>query len=262
MPIRDQFDVMHEGTSESGDQASAEATLHYLGPWPLRWEFVREMLGTTQDVGVPPEHVIQRTVPQVYPDNPSLYASHFKIFPRGRSYESGSTIAYDKCVVQIRFTNPDFDYESPDGSLDSLIYASEDLDFAADFQNLPASAFRFPSDNAPVGTSLGRLIGTTEYRIVRHQVPYLPESMIESAVGHVNETTFRGRPAGTLLFLGAKASRELTSDGAKSWRIDYRFARRSVPWNMVMRPDSGAFEEPQDTSGNPVYPSFEMSGLL
>lgn len=91
-------------------------------------------------------------------------------------------------------------------------------------------------DGAPLGVDeawAGFVIPTIEHMITWEQVRKPPFSTIRSLIGSVNsgslEFTTGVIPPETLLFMGGELQRDVLSDGAAGWRVQYRFSERPVP---------------------------------
>lgn len=93
-----------------------------------------------------------------------------------------------------------------------------------------------------------------EHTISWAQVAWPPWTAIRQCLGKVNAYEFAGAPPGTLLFMGAEASRELTPTGIKAWHLDYKLSEKNynvmnpaqpMGWNYFLRPDgqnAGTFQ--------------------
>ena len=83
-----------------------------------------------------------------------------------------------------------------------LLWASQDMDFSTDYILLDRSAYTFASDskksNVPVRIKSNIII----FDITFHRVPYMPTSLVTSAGGCVNSTTFMSGGVGKILFKG------------------------------------------------------------
>ena len=84
-----------------------------------------------------------------------------------------------------------------------LLWASQDMDFLTDYILLDRSAYTFASDskksNVPVRIKSNIII----FDITFHRVPYMPTSLVTSAGGCVNSTTFMSGGVGKIPFKGA-----------------------------------------------------------
>lgn len=90
--------------------------------------------------------------------------------------------------------------------------------------------------------SPGIAIPTTTLNLTWHRTPAPPWTDIDAMIGRVNDNQFYDSPAGTLLFVGAKAIRRpwfqsggLDLSGGVSWPVlydvTYKFVRQSKYFN-------------------------------
>jgi hypothetical protein len=112
---------------------------------------------------------------------------------------------------------------------------------SAQWDPAPAKEFEVSGD-----TSAAVVMPLIEHTISWAQVLWPPWLAIRQCLGRVNAYEFAGAPPGTLLFLGAEASRELTPTGIKAWQLDYKFSEknynalnpaRPMGWNYFLRSD-------------------------
>lgn len=161
----------------------------------------------------------------------------------------------------------------PDGTL--LLY---DAELGTEAVSVPARTWHWvaPPDNPPLladqGPSL--LVPTGAFRLTWQRVPLPPWEAIRELRGMVNDATFVGSPAGTVLFLGASVERQFpfAPDGG-FWEIVYTFAERTVTldgggcvgWNYQYKetPVSGEhWVAIADDSGNGPYRAGDFGRLF
>lgn len=85
----------------------------------------------------------------------------------------------------------------------------------------------------PDNLALVKTIAITDHELVWHQVLYPPWDTIRQLQGKINSTTFLSCPAGTMLFVGAKANKLFHSgyDAGESdfcWEIAYLFREKAI----------------------------------
>lgn len=94
------------------------------------------------------------------------------------------------------------------------------------------------TENVPIGL----FIPQTEHQVTWERVLDPPFTAIRAIIGKVNET--RGQFATgviykeTLLFIGAELERTIFSDGARAWKLAYRFSERCVDAKGNLEADS------------------------
>lgn len=89
----------------------------------------------------------------------------------------------------------------------------------------------------PVGTPVQIDIYTTIYRLVYHQLPYLPSGPIRALRGRINSHTFLGAPPEHLLFRDYRTGRDWNTDGQTVQRVELDFVEQEQSWNMLLRED-------------------------
>ena len=154
-----------------------------------------------------------------------------------------------------------------------LTFAGE---LSAETQSTPGRIWHYAVTGSPIlaaDTNPSVVIPTGSYRLSWHRVPAPPWDTIRSLRGKVNQATFLGAPAGTVLFLGATLTpRFPLAEAGQLWTIQYAFAERTVPlasgsggWNHVYKEQavSGDHWIPiADDSGNPPYRAGDFGGLF
>lgn len=213
-----------------------------------------------------------REAPARHPDRPFLYA-------RAASYEGigpssvgpSGAASYPKARVRVEYRPLERD-EIDDPDRGSITYITESRDLAGQFVTLPSEQFEWvdgPDTGEAVGegTTLGRLLPELAVTLRVHQWFAAPvtEGTFEQAIGKVNDEDFRALwtnwGAETLLFEGASAEREYTSDGIAAWRVTLSFRYRSIGWNAFQHP-SGQFFEVETSTGVRPYSSMDFATLL
>ncbi len=163
----------------------------------------------------------------------------------------------------------------PDGT-----YLTYDANDSIGYTTIPAGYWEWETDSTLLDheANTGIITATTHHHLGWHNLLSVPETAISRAGGTVNNATFMGKPAGTMLFLGAKRTTAFAFDNREViWNLDYTFAEKSqrdasdptkvFGWNYFYRykADGGthwlkvrAHLAPQD---NP-YPSSDFSALF
>jgi hypothetical protein len=132
----------------------------------------------------------------------------------------------------------------------------------------PGSAYKFPSDNLILPQQVGVPVTVSDIILVFHQISTFDESLYDTLAGCVNETTFYNKPAGTMQYVGPSTSGSRTLGGVETWEVAHHFRYRSIPHNMIMRPDGALvlgipFEAPVEvTGGDYLLPEAELNDLF
>lgn len=257
MPITVPYLELHDGSQEQLDLGSIKAQKKYLIAWSDRWQFAKDVAGTSKKVDAALGTIV-RAVPLQYPDYPTLYASGLMMEATGRSTCNGAgNSIYTHCICTVTFSTPDFDYENP-GTYGKA-YQTISIAMSADIMTLPSRPLVFDtlySGNPVKPTeSPGLVYPKAEITIVSHQIPELPLDIVFSMIGKLNNAVFLGCAIGTVLFVGANQNRQRTSAGDKAWEVEYKFIYRPVDWNKFYSPAPGVgFDFLKDSvTGNYMY---------
>jgi hypothetical protein len=119
------------------------------------------------------------------------------------------------------------------------------------------------SPKVPDDVNPGLIVPTGSYVAQWDRVASPPWAAIRSLRGKVNESVFFDAPAGTLLFLGAKASRKFEFlRNASLWTVEYAFEERPVPWNRFFREETNSWTEIADAGENQPYAAGDFAELF
>jgi hypothetical protein len=157
-------------------------------------------------------------------------------------------------------------------------YLTFEADLGAEHVPTPGRTWRWnvPPDFPPVPDDVqpGVLLPYGALRLVWHRVPLPPWDTIRALRGAVNATAFAGAPAGTVLFLGARARRQFQFlDDGGFWRLEYHFLENARPraggelvgWNYFYREQGVQGEhwiDIHDEDGRPPYRTAELHQLF
>ena len=195
---------------------------------------------------------IYRRGPQPCPESPNLLALSVDVQPSGQPQipAAGSGVApgrvnYDFATVAVEYgvwpyNFPDeaaqadpYNYMTPDQQ--AYPFCTFDVDYATEHVTVPNSQLLFVSDDAAVGSEVNIRVGCQTISATMNQVPYLPVQKLASLAGCVNNATFMGFPAETVLFDDAKTRRTLSTDGGLTQEVTMIFRYRAKNWNFVAR---------------------------
>ena len=113
-------------------------------------------------------------------------------------------------------------------------------------------------------------VPTGAQRVAWHRVAIPPWDAIRAARGKVNGSNFLGAGAETLLFDGARATRQFQFLEGSYWRVEYHFLERTVPlegggvggWNHHYSESGGEWKRIVDEAGNTPYRSDDFAALF
>lgn len=149
----------------------------------------------------------------------------------------------------------------------SILYCTQSLDFTTETFTIADNTFKFVSSSAITGVPAKYSIPVTELVLTFHQLPYMPMATVRSLRGKVNNATFLGATAGTVLFRGAKSEREFNQDGTVVQKLQLMFSERSTlhPWNSLPSRTTlvwGAVTEDGTGGGTKMYETADLSPLV
>lgn len=194
------------------------------------------------------------------------------------SYDSGAklTLNYKTVPWDQEDDQNDDDPDTPEGT-----YMTHRWSLSGEIMTLPHRGLEWEFANADTDKTVaadlapGQILPTIEHQFTWHFVPDPPFSAIRSSYGKVNAGAFSGAAKETLLFLGAEASRDITTEGERTWTLDYRFQEKAVKagdgtvvtWNHFYRPDADAMANPwqrlkRKSDGAGVYETGNFADLF
>jgi hypothetical protein len=132
--------------------------------------------------------------------------------------------------------------------------------------SVPGRAWHWAIDDSPKvpdDVNPGLIMPTGSYLAQWDRVASPPWASIRSLRGKVNEAAFFDAPPGTLLFLGAKASRKFEFlRNASLWTVEYAFEERAVAWNRFFREESNSWTEIADAGDHRPYAAGDFAALF
>jgi hypothetical protein len=156
-------------------------------------------------------------------------------------------------------------------------YLTYSAELGAEYQTIPGRVWNWVTDGnpkVPDDTNPGLLIPTGTCQLTWQRVPLPPWDLIRSVRGKVNDSDFLGSPPGTVMFLGARVSREFQfMDDSGMWRLEYMFSENvktlstgdQVGWNYFYNQTAIGGEhwvQIEDESGNAPYESDDFFQLF
>jgi hypothetical protein len=180
------------------------------------------------------------------------------------TYRSGGT-AFSGSITAIEFDDP-FNVHQIDSST-PLIWCTQELDFEVETLSVPNTSYTWDSDSASANIPVQLDVHVTTMVLTFHRRSSLPMSTVRSLRGRINNATFLGATTGTVLFVGGKTSREASSDGTITQRVQLIFKERDQHWNKFLRPgkmptDAASWDYLEDSSGNRRFTLADLSPLV
>lgn len=250
-------DVYDEGATEQISATDAEATWIMVCAWADRLRLALWITGSFTTSGV----VTQVTQPMAYPDADWMFGSSVRTEGVGTMVVSTSGMAgFEYARLTATFKPKE------SGSIDSFEKGEETIDFGADVISFNGAEpfFKWKNDNKPLPAeaSPGKVVPVITFTKTIKGVKTIPlASVLAIAESPVNSNTYLGVPAGKLRFEGIQTVKRFTSTGTTK-DLTGKFSARGIPWNYMLRPSSGNFEEIVTINGaKPLYASSDFSPL-
>ena len=190
---------------------------------------------------------------------------------------------FAQLVVDYEMIDPDLSMKLPKVHKSTLL--SYRMDFGGEYIRLPGQSLQWQSDpSAPVPPDAAPTlrIPIVEHHVIWHRVIDPPWNAIRACAGTVNDDDFMGAAAETVLFDGARASREFAGLGDLlqpqfGWRITYVFREKAIKildgsdgqatygWNHCYRdvpPATACWDKLVDGNGNTLYKTADFNALF
>lgn len=269
------------------NQNGVTATRVFRVAWDEWQAFAQSLVGVFRMIGLSPEYVS----PVQFPGLPNLVVTDIQVEPfdprspdgaagvslgaRTNAYPSGGARITATYRTLLDFGGPsrrDLP-QIPNGTI--LNYSAE---LASEYLYTPARTWRWSTGGGePLAEDInpGVLIPTGAFQLTWRRVPAPPWNAIRKLRGKVNDAAFVSAPAGTVMFAGARVTREfqfLEEDGL--WRLEYTFNENvktlsdgltEVGWNYLYRHEAVAGEhwvQIVDEDGNSPYPAADFNDLF
>jgi hypothetical protein len=202
---------------------------------------------------------ITRVVPLRYPEYTWIVADNLRAVACGHDQKRVSTDGfYTGWKIHVHFRKPRYDIEGPDAFL-SVSWQSTGRILPG-----PASAFVGAGSGLHPIHDPGLWVPGRDYTITLHQLPianlddYL--AFWTGAQRSVNASTYRGIPAGQLMFNGDSGYRTTTIANVTTYEVSLSFSASNVPWNQEVMGDGSLEDLLMD--GNPRYPAIDFLTLF
>lgn len=277
------FEELEGSPTLTVDEGRTTATRAFRVAWDDWQAFAQSLVGSYQVVGC--TFIFQP--PLAFPGMPNLAVARIDVEPLDGSSPEGSAVttlasgtnrypAAGAKVTAVYRTLFDHDNQ-PRADLPAVpegTYLTYVADLGAEELSTPGRLWRWndgSDETLPPDRRPKVLVPTSSFRLVWHRVALPPWEAIRALRGYVNAGAFVGAPAETVLFAGARVSREfqfLESGGF--WRVELFFNERTVPlsggavggWNHQHDARSATWTRIIDAVGNPPYPAASFAPLF
>lgn len=253
-----------------------------LCAWDDREQLVGQLLGDGYEYG--------GSSRAQYPDKPDIVAMRARcepftddVVPQVLSELTEGLNRYNgfaKVTVDYQWLVPSDRADLPTAESGTFLTYRQDVD--TEDLLLSGDSFSWedePGESVPTAAVPTIRIPTVEHHITWHRVVNPPWQAIRRCIGTVNDGTFLGAAAETVLFDGAAAEREFLRIGSLAdteiaWRLGCVFRERAVKtggggsivgFNHAYRSlpvSNPGWDRLLDGAGNPPYPSSDFSRLF
>lgn len=210
--------------------------------------FLSVAYGTLETINVGGTQTIQRVVPLRFNEDNRLLATSINAKYKGWN-RAGTTFTY--AIIAIDYSTTAWDQLGQ--------YAFVEITFDPEERTEVISA-----SGVTIGGEIPAFDRTVwlpgnAYTFTVHNVPTPSDALYQSLYKNVNNATFRGLPAGTVLYLGA-SGRNMSKFGVTMWDITHKFLTSPLSWNTSFKRDgsTGAVL----VNGSAFYPSSDLTQLF
>jgi hypothetical protein len=150
-----------------------------------------------------------------------------------------------------------------------IVWCTQELDFSVETLSLPNSTYYWEGDSSTATIPVQVDIPIITLVLTFHRRSSLPVSTVRSLVGKVNDATFLGAGQQTVLFRGARTTREASTDGTTTQKVQLTFQQRPVSWNKFLRPNrmptgttTATWDNLRDADGYRRFDQADLSPLV
>jgi hypothetical protein len=208
------------------------------------------------------------SIPGTYPGVAYLYASKADFSPWPESPDEGDVTCpsgvnlYDKAKVTITYATIKYDHSD---------LMARHRTFSVESMPLPNVNLRWKGDAKKVTLehlNAYKNIPIVEHRITLFRATASSDAGVRSLAGMVNNASFEGATAETLLFTGCDESYTISTSGVKSYTKTFSFKERRIKqkssiygWNHAWRQEENEWQELETKDGDPVFELGNFSTL-
>lgn len=285
------FTVMKDsGITENYDtQQGASATVTFRCLWDDHYTLVQELTGTAtlrvSAGGTKPSIIAE--YPCSYPGSPNLLCRKIdRVVPFGKPkilswLPAGKWLAAQEALVTATFTYFPIQGQGQDGGnpqdgqfdASGKPWVTTSVQLSSDTATWPEHSLQFSQPSGAVGPpqpfngSLLQIVPIAQITMKRQLLPYIPVMEMLTLLGKLNNAPMvLGNytcAAGTVMFLGGNTEVTCNTDGTVVQTVDYTFQFRPYPWNQVINPSSGQWQNVVSAKDGktPPYASADFSIL-
>lgn len=274
---------LYDGYSKGIPGGPPRVDKKYMVPWADGNAFANALMGISNTSVAGVAGTIFRTFGHQCPESPNLTVlSVGPIEGAGVPTVDDGRPAWEFAIVPVVYGvspiafgsggggDPDpYNLFTPDGQ--AYEFCSFDIDYSSEAITIPKTAMkRAEGPSGVINTTIDMLwtvrVATAVVACTVHRVPWLPTDALLGLQQRINDATFMGRGAGTMLFDGAKTRIAYSSDGVRTVDIVEVFKYREKGWNKVPRPDDvtqwDLVTHNGDPAGRTLYEAADLRPLI
>lgn len=254
------FDELAGSPRYSGGRDSLSATRMGLIDWGDIDAFYLELFPAAVSSNKP-------SLPALLLGSSVLYADSVEFEPQIGENDVpeclGDVATYTKAKVTIQYKT--IPYSQGAGADDQII--TRRYSKTGEFMTLPSNGVKWDGDAAAVldpDIVAGKVVPMEEIIVTLHRVTpaYFTslKATIDDLIGCVNNATFEGRAAESVLLLGGDFTQTVSADGSVTHQCEIKFGVRSIKegankrgWNYFFDPITGTYRRLKTKDGKDIY---------
>lgn len=248
--------------------------VYNIANWSDTDAFCNALMGFGTLAGPITGGTITKGAPHAHPLSPNLYCQSATVV-EGLGNPVLSSNGYPDfdggALIQAEYRPSPFDFgPNPNHQIDPekpIPWCTQEIDFGTELYTIKDNNFVYLGGSLSgdeTGMPAKIQIPITTLTLTFHKLPYLPMIAVRQLRGRVNSTEFLGAATGTVLFKGAKTSREYNEDGTICQKVVLTFAERdgAHPWNSLPSPSGLTWQPVVDGFGNKFYDTADLNPLI
>lgn len=171
---------------------------------------------------------VLRVIPLQHPEYPWMLADSFRA---ERQLWDGTAAFYGYTFVTVNFRSPTWDL---DGAAAFLTIRQDE---GGRWMQCKSAIALFADGATHPSYDPGIWVPGTNISITMHQLPYLPNSLVQGYMKCVNQNTFWGFDPQTVLWQAPSLVRSTSIAGITTYEATMKFQQSSIPWNQEFKDD-------------------------
>lgn len=237
----------------------------YLCNWTDRFTVAKGLLGYTQAAGKGGPVTI--TVGAAHPELQYCFVRSVEFEPHGKPTIGQHQTVWDKCTVWASYgpaRNVQWGATGFGDGTHGFIYAQQKISTSSEYITVPGRRAKFnDASNETIKTEVGFKIGLAEIEITLNDIPYMPDQVVVSLGGKINNAAYLGFPAYQLAFNGVTTDETMSSTGVYTISATYSFTFRTQRWDYAYNGLLSRWSQVVMLDGStPLIPSADFSAII